>query len=59
VVGLYFLAHNLIKPHGTLTMAHPRHYRTTTAMAAGLTDHVWTVEEIPSRMDPKTLLQAN
>jgi len=55
-VSLYFLAYNFIKPHGTLTKAHPKHYPTTPAMAAGVTDHVWTVEEMLSLMDPARLL---
>lgn len=32
--------------HTTLTQAHPRHYPATPAMAAGLADHAWTVEEL-------------
>lgn len=57
-VSLYFMAYNFVKPHGTLTKAHQMRYPTTPAMAAGVTDHVWTVEEILSAMDPKTLLQS-
>ena len=32
---------------------------TTPAMAAGLTDHVWTVEEVLERMDPNHPLHSN
>ena len=45
-VALHFMHYNFCRPHTTLTQAHPRHYPTTPAMAAGLTDHVWTVEEV-------------
>jgi hypothetical protein len=38
--------YNFCRPHQTLTGNHPRRYPVTPAMAAGLTDHVWTVEEI-------------
>jgi hypothetical protein len=37
-VALYVCYHNLCRVHTTL--------RTTPAMAMGLTDHVWTVEEL-------------
>jgi IS1 family transposase len=45
-VDLHFMHYNFCRPHQTLTSAHPRHYPTTPAMAAGVADHVWTVEEI-------------
>jgi len=35
---LHFAAYNLVKVHRSL--------RVTPAMAAGITDHVWTVEEL-------------
>jgi IS1 family transposase len=57
-VSLYFMAYNFIKPHGTLTKAHLMRYPQTPAMAAGLTDHVWTVEEMLALMDPKTPLHS-
>lgn len=43
-VALHFFASNWIRPHGTLTKAAGG-VKTTPAMAAGLTDHVWTWEE--------------
>jgi hypothetical protein len=49
--------YNFCKPHGTLTKAN-RGIKTTPAMAAGLTTHVWTVEGILARMNPATLLQS-
>lgn len=48
--------YNYRRPHQTLTKA-AKGITTTHAMAAGIADHVWTVEEILSKMDPKTLLQ--
>jgi IS1 family transposase len=51
-VSLYFMAYNFIKPHGTLTKAHPKHYPTTPAMAARITNEVWTVEKMLDLMDP-------
>jgi hypothetical protein len=50
-VSLHFMFYNYCRPHMTLTKA-ARGIKTTPAMACGLTDHVWTVEEILERMDP-------
>ena len=41
-VALYFMHYNFVRPHKTLAYPYPR----TPAMAAGLTDHIWTIEEI-------------
>jgi IS1 family transposase len=41
-VALHFMYYNFARPHKTLTKPYPK----TPAMAAGLTDHIWTVEEI-------------
>lgn len=41
-VSLHFMYYNFGRPHKTLANPYPR----TPAMAAGVTDHVWTVEEI-------------
>src|SRR5207302_10305070 len=54
-VSLHFMAYNFCKPHGTLTKA-AKGYKTTPAMAAGLTNHVWTVEHILDLMDPTRLI---
>ncbi len=51
-VEIHMMHYNWCRPHTTLTQAHPRHYPTTPAMAAGLTDHVWTVEEVCAMMEP-------
>ncbi len=40
MVSLHFMAYNFAKPHGSLGK------NTTPAMAAGVTDHVWTCDEI-------------
>lgn len=44
-VALHFMHYNYCRPHMTLTRAEKGIYRTP-AMAAGLTDHVWKVEEL-------------
>lgn len=43
-VSLHFMAYNFLTPHGTLTRANGGR-KTTPAMAAGVTDRVWAVEE--------------
>lgn len=48
-VSLHFMAYNYCRPHSTLTKA-AKGVKTTPAMTAGLTDHVWTYEEIIERM---------
>lgn len=57
-VSLFFMYYNFCKPHGTLTKAN-RGIKRTPAMAAALTDHVWTVEEILEKMDPASPLRSN
>ena len=39
---LYFMHYNFARPHKTLTNPYPK----TPAMVAGLTNHIWTIEEI-------------
>jgi IS1 family transposase len=41
-LALYFMYYNFARPHKTLTNPYPK----TPAMAAKLTDHIWTIEEI-------------
>jgi IS1 family transposase len=41
-LALYFMHYNFVRPHKTLTNPYPK----TPAMAAGLTNHIWTIEEI-------------
>lgn len=47
-VGLHFMYINYCRPHQTLSGKGEkgRGVPTTPAMAAGLTDHVWTIEEM-------------
>jgi len=52
-VALHFMYYNFCRPHQTLTKAHAPHYPTTPAIAAGLTDHVWTVEDVCGLLDPR------
>jgi len=55
-VALHFMTYNFCKPHGTLTKA-AKGVHTTPAMASGVADHVWSVEEVLGLLDPKKLLQ--
>ena len=48
-LALFFAYYNFCRPHMTLTEAAKGHRKTTPAMAAGLTDHVWTVAELIGR----------
>jgi hypothetical protein len=41
-VALHFMYYNFARPHKTLASPYPR----TPAMAAGIADHVWEIEEI-------------
>lgn len=54
-VSLFFLYYNYCRPHQTLTKA-ANGVKTTPAMAAGLTDRVWTVKDLVGLMDPNRLL---
>jgi IS1 family transposase len=41
-VALHFMYYNFARPHKTLANPYPR----TPAMASGISDHIWTIEEI-------------
>ena len=41
-IALYFMHYNFARPHKTLANPYPR----TPAMAAGVSDYIWTIEEI-------------
>jgi IS1 family transposase len=56
-VALHFMHYNFCRPHQTLTRNHPHRYPVTPAMAIGLADHVWTVEEVCALLDPTRLLR--
>ena len=43
-VALHFMYYNFARPHQTLATPYP----TTPAMAAGVSNHIWTIEEIVS-----------
>ena len=47
-ISLHFMHYNFARPHKSLS----KPYHTTPAMAAGLTDHVWEIEEIVSLLEP-------
>lgn len=55
-VALHFMHYNFCRPHQTLTAAHPLHYPTTPAMAAGVADHVWTIEDVCDLLNPLRLV---
>jgi IS1 family transposase len=55
-VALHFMVYNFCRSHGTLTK-QAKGIHTSPAMAAGLTDHVWPVEELVVLLDPNNLLQ--
>src|SRR3970040_1394278 len=46
-IALHFVAYNWCRPHGTLTKK-ARGIHTTPAMAAGLTNRVWTLADLVS-----------
>jgi IS1 family transposase len=46
-VALHFMHYNFARPHTTLKNPYPR----TPAMAAGVTDHVWSMQEIAGLLD--------
>lgn len=54
-VSLHFMYYNFCRSHITLTKA-ANGIKTTPAMAAGVTDHVWTIEKVLGLMDPKIKL---
>jgi len=56
-VSLAFMSYNFFTPHSTLTSAADG-IKTTPAMAAGVTDRVWKMDDVVARMDPDYLLQA-
>jgi hypothetical protein len=46
-VSLHFTHYNFARPHSALKERYPR----TPAMAAGVTDHIWSLEEIAALLD--------
>jgi len=46
-IALYFMHYNFCRAHKSLSTPYPR----TPAMAAGLTDHTWTIEELLALLD--------
>ena len=46
-VALHFMYYNFARPHKTLANPYPR----TPAMAAGVSNHIWAVEEIVNLSD--------
>lgn len=50
-ISLHYAYYNFCHPHGTLTKCAPGRYPTTPAMAAGVTDHVWTLTDLVRLID--------
>ena len=46
-ISLHFMYYNFVRTHKSLANPYPR----TPAMAAGVTDHIWTVQELLSLLD--------
>ena len=49
-VSLHYMHYNFARPHGTLTKDRGG-YKTTPAMAAGITDRIWTHRDIAALLD--------
>jgi hypothetical protein len=48
-VSLHFRYYNIARPHMSLASPHPR----TPAMAAGVSDYVWKIDEIVALLDSR------
>ncbi|MGH2704713.1 MAG: IS1 family transposase [Actinomycetota bacterium] len=46
-VSLHFMHYNFARPHSSLRRPYPR----TPALAAGIADHIWTLEEVAGLLD--------
>ena len=46
-VSLHYIVYNFARPHSALANPYPR----TPAMAAGVADHVWTLQEVAGLLD--------
>lgn len=46
-ISLHFMYYNFARPHKTLANPYPR----TPAMAAGIADHIWKIEEVVALLD--------
>jgi hypothetical protein len=53
-VSLHFMHYNFARPHSALADPYP----TTPAMAAGVADHVWSLEEIAGLLDQSAEIAA-
>ena len=54
-LSLLFAFYNFCRPH--MTLKEEGHKRTP-AMAAGLTDHVWSAKELIERVVPREMMMA-
>ena len=56
MVDLHFMVTNFCLPHGTLTRRYGK--PTSSAMAAGLEDRIWTMRDVAERMDDEHRIAA-
>lgn len=54
-VALHFMVYNFCRAHGTLTKK-ARGVHTTPAMAAGVTNRVWTIEDLVQLLNPQFMI---
>ena len=54
-VSLYFMYYNFCRPHTTLTKAKGGIHQTP-AMAAGVTDRVWKIDDVLALMEPSATI---
>lgn len=54
-VALHFMVYNFCRAHGTLTK-RAKGVHTTPAMAAGVTDRLWSVEDLVGLLNPGNLI---
>ena len=55
-ISIYFMFYNFVRPHQTLTKESGdagKRSPTTPAMKAGLTDHIWSLEELCALLPTK------
>jgi hypothetical protein len=48
MLAIYFMFYNFCRVHQTL--------RVTPTMEAGISNHIWSIEEMVSLMEPKSIL---
>jgi IS1 family transposase len=57
-IALHYMYYNFVRKHQTLTKARGG-LHTTPAMAGGVADHVWTMEEVVGLLEEREMQEAN